>query len=146
MHYRQPRPKADDSQPRARPSTRIINLPNVRVELAVEHVAAHRHLELIEGVLHDVVGVEIVDFAHGDVDVGLHGVGEKQELCARLRVEALQPEILRLHDLEPRGGLRPAGEGPSLPASARAAAASEAAAGLVLMLLLGVVVGGLVLP
>jgi hypothetical protein len=84
------------------PPLPAVNLPNIRQQLPVEHVAPDGHLELVERVLHDVVGVQLVDASDGDVDVGLRRVGEEQELGARHGVEALQPKVLGLEHLEPR--------------------------------------------
>lgn len=85
-----------------------VDLPNVRVQLPIKGLAANGHLELIEGVLHDVVRVQVVDPTHGNIHVGLHRVGEEQEFGAGQGVEALQPEVLGLEDLESRRRLRPA--------------------------------------
>jgi hypothetical protein len=45
--------------------------------MAVEGFAADRHLELIEGVLHHIVGVEFIYFAYDDVNVGHQWVGKE---------------------------------------------------------------------
>lgn len=84
------------------PSLPAVNLPNIRQQLSVKHLTPDGHLELVKRVLHDIVGVQLVDASDGDVDVGLRRVGEEQELGARHGVEALQPEILGLEHLEPR--------------------------------------------
>jgi hypothetical protein len=88
----------------------IVDLPYVRIELPVEHLAPDRHLQLVEGILHDVVRVQVVDPVHGHVDVGLQRLGEEQKLGAGQGGEALQPEVLRLQDLETRWRLGPDGQ------------------------------------
>lgn len=85
----------------------VINLPDIRQEFPVKDLAPNRHLERVEGVLHDVVGVQVVNPPHGHVDVCLRRVREEQELGPGHGAEALQAEVLRLHDLEARGGLGP---------------------------------------
>lgn len=70
------------------------------------------HLGLIEGILHDVIGVELVDAAHDDLDVGLLGLGKEQELGAREGLEAGQAEEGALENFEAgEGGTRQGGLG-----------------------------------
>lgn len=111
-------------------SRRAINLADIRKQPPVEQFAADGHLKLVKGVLHDVVGIVLVDPAHGGVGsgtAGLDGVGEEEELEPRLGGEALQAEVLRLHDLEARGGLGPREQG----AVRKGAAASSSSAAAV---------------
>jgi hypothetical protein len=67
-----------------------------------EEVAADGHLELVEGVLEDVVAVELVDHAERDVERGRARVGAEDELDARERLEALEAERVRLELLDAR--------------------------------------------
>ena len=106
-------PSIQSSQSSASPA---VNLPDIRPQPPLKGVAPNGHLELVEGVLHDVVAVELVDAAHGHVDIGLGGVGEEEELCAGEGVEALHAEVLRLEDLEAGGaggfvGVQAGGDG-----------------------------------
>ncbi|KAL6403094.1 putative multiubiquitin chain binding protein (MBP1) [Ilyonectria robusta] len=91
----------------------IVDLPNVRQHFPVKNVTPDGHLQGVKGVLHDVIRVQVVDAADGDVDIGLRGVGEDEEFGARQGGVALHAEVLRLQDLEPRRRLRsaPAGRG-----------------------------------
>jgi hypothetical protein len=66
------------------------------VQAAVELVAPDGHLDGVERVLHDVVGVQLIYFLHHGIDIGLLRLSEKEELCARLRLEALDPELAGL--------------------------------------------------
>ena len=77
-----------------------IHLPDIAPEPALKEVAPDGHLELVERILHDKIAVKIVYPAHGQVDIGLRGVGKKQELCAGQGGEALQTEVFRLEHLQ----------------------------------------------
>ena len=75
---------------------------NISSEMSIKSLALDRHVDLVKGILHDVVGVELVHPTDDDVDVGLVRLGEEQELGAGQRLETLQPEMLRLEHLQPR--------------------------------------------
>ncbi|MCJ1240400.1 hypothetical protein MMC14_008402 [Varicellaria rhodocarpa] len=83
--------------------------------MPIEALAPDRHLDLIEGVLHHVIGVQLVDPPHDDLDVRLLRLGEQEELGPRERLEAGQAEEGRLEDFETRegGGARDAACGGS---------------------------------
>ena len=84
-----------------RRARRVVGLDEVR-HVRREEVAADGHLELVEGVLEDVVAVELVDHAERDVERGRAGVGAEDELDARERLEALEAERVRLELLDAR--------------------------------------------
>jgi hypothetical protein len=67
------------------------------------------HLHRVEGILHDEIGVQLVDLAYDDLDVGLRGLRQHQELCARGRLEAVEPKVRGLEHLDAG---RPHGEAP----------------------------------
>ena len=68
--------------------------------MPIEALAPDGHLGLIEGVLHHVIGVQLVDPPHDDLDVGLLGLGEEEELGPRECLETGQAEEGRLEDFE----------------------------------------------
>lgn len=78
--------------------------------MTIERLTPHRHLQLVERVLHDVVRVQLVYLAHDDVDVGHQRVREQQELGPRHRLEAGHAELVRLEDLDARLGQARVGE------------------------------------
>ena len=80
----------------------VVDLPNVGQQFPVKNITSDRHLQRVEGVLCDVIGVQIVHLTHRHINVRLRRVGEKQELRACKSIKALQAEILCLHDLETR--------------------------------------------
>ena len=84
-----------------RRARRVVGLDEVR-DVRREEVAADGHLELVEGVLEDVVAVELVDHAERDVERGRARVGAEDELDARERLEALEAERVRLELLDAR--------------------------------------------
>lgn len=88
----------------------VVYLSNIRQQLAIKKVATHRHLKRVEGVLHDVVGVEVVNAPQRHVNVCLRGIGEEEELCAGEGGEALHAKVFRLEHLEARRRLGAAGE------------------------------------
>lgn len=71
---------------------------------SVKLVDTNGHLETVEGVGHDVVGIDVVASASNLVCVGLLRAGEKQELCAGGSLETGQTEVRRLERLN-AGGL-----------------------------------------
>jgi hypothetical protein len=73
-----------------------------------------RHLGLVERVLHDVVGVPLVDALDDGIDIRHERVGDQEELGAGVSLETGQSEEGRFQRLEPgdwegrvgdRGGL-----------------------------------------
>ncbi len=64
--------------------------------MTIKRFTLDRHINLIERIFHDIVGVELIDTPHDDVDVGLIGFGEEQEFGPRQGLEALHPEVLAL--------------------------------------------------
>lgn len=56
-------------------------------QIPVEGFTAYWHLDLIEGILHDVVRIELVNTLHDHVDVWLVGLCEYEEFraCASIR-------------------------------------------------------------
>lgn len=88
----------------------VVDLSDVGVQFPVKHLTADGHLQLVERVLHDVVRVQLVDPPRGHIHVRLGVVGVQEELGARHGVEALQAEVLCLHDLEPGRRLWPGGD------------------------------------
>jgi hypothetical protein len=67
----------------------VVDLSNIRQQLPIKDVTPNRHLKLIEGVFHDVVSIHIIYAADYQIDVGLRGIGENQELRSRHGVETL---------------------------------------------------------
>lgn len=81
--------------------------------MSVECFTAHWHLELIEGVLHHVVCIQLVDLVHDCVHAARRRVREKQELGPRQRLEACQAEPVCLEEFQARH--RDAGVGVAIP-------------------------------
>lgn len=80
--------------------------------MPIERLAPHRHLRLVERILHHVVGVQFVDAAHGRIHVRLLRLREEQELRAGDRLEAGEAEERRFEDFDAReGGARDGGVG-----------------------------------
>jgi hypothetical protein len=52
----------------------------------------HRHLELVERVLHDVIRVALIHALHDGVDVRHERVGYEQEFASRVGLETAEPE------------------------------------------------------
>jgi len=64
------------------------------IQSTVEFLAPYWHLHSIERVLHDIVGVQLIDPPHHRVDIWLVGLRKEQELDTGLRLEALHAEVL----------------------------------------------------
>ncbi len=68
--------------------------------MPIKGLAFDRHIKLVKGILHNVVRVQLVHPADDHIHIGLVRFGEEQELRAREGLEALQPEILALQQLD----------------------------------------------
>lgn len=55
---------------------------DIRQQVPVEGLAAYRHLDLIEGVLHDIVCIELVDTLNDYIDIWLVGLCEDEKFRA----------------------------------------------------------------
>ena len=62
---------------------------DISPQMAIECFALDGHVNLVEGILHDVVGEELIDLSNHDVDVWLMRLSEEQELGTRQCLEAL---------------------------------------------------------
>lgn len=71
--------------------------------MPVECFTSYRHLQLVEGVLHHIIRIQLVDFVHDGIHVAGHGVREEQELCPCQCLEAGQAEFVRLEELQACG-------------------------------------------
>lgn len=88
----------------------VVDLSDIRVQFPIKHLTPDGHLQLVERVLHNIVRVQLVDPPRGDIHVRLRRISENEELGTRHGVEALKAKVLRLHDLQARGRLIPAGQ------------------------------------
>ena len=68
--------------------------------MPIEPLTPNRHLHLIEGILHDIVGVQLIDAAHDDLHIWLLGFREEEELGPREGLETGQAEEGRFENLE----------------------------------------------
>lgn len=68
--------------------------------MPIEGFTSHRHFQLIEGIFHHVVGVELVHFAHDDVNVGHQRIREQEKLGAGEGLEAGEAETVGFEDLD----------------------------------------------
>ena len=76
---------------------------DIRAQVPVKSLAFDRHVDLVEGVLHDIVRVQLIDPANGDIYIGLKWLGKEQKLRPRQRMEALQPEVFALEHFNAGG-------------------------------------------
>lgn len=67
----------------------LLSRLDVRAQMPIKGLALDRHIDLVEGVLHDVVRIQLVDLADDDIHVRLVRLGEEQELRARQSLKAL---------------------------------------------------------
>lgn len=70
-------------------------------QMPVKCFTSYRHLQLVEGVLHHVVRIQLVDLVHDCLHVAGHGIREEQELGACQCLETGQAEPVRLEVLQP---------------------------------------------
>ena len=78
--------------------------------MPIEALAPNGHLGLVEGVLHDIIRVELVVAAHDVLEVRLLGLREQEELGPREGLKAGEAEEGRFQDLEAgEGGARHCG-------------------------------------
>ena len=71
--------------------------------MPVKSLTFDRHINLVKGVFHDIVRVQLIDPANGNIHVGLKWLGKEQKLRPRQRLEALQSEVLALEHFNAGG-------------------------------------------
>lgn len=74
--------------------------PDPVLNVPLEFLAANRHLQAVEGILHDIVGVQLVAFADDLFGVLLNGFREEEELGPRRSLKAAQEEAGGLQRLD----------------------------------------------
>lgn len=116
--HAQTRPRRSPTPPRTGGLHRLVSGPKlrphqIRRQCAVELLDADRHLERIEGVLHDVVAVHLIASPHDRFRVRLLRAREQQEFDAGGRLEAGQVEVAGLEALDAGG------RGPPVPGRRR---------------------------
>lgn len=89
----------------------MIQRPHIPQQLPLPRLTPNRIINGIERILHHIIGIQLVDIPNDTVDIRLQRLREEQELGARERLEALQPEVLRLEHLDARGRGRAVREG-----------------------------------
>lgn len=83
----------------------LLSRLNVSAQMAIKGLTLDRHIDLIKGILHDIVGVQLIHPSDHDIDIRLQGFGEEEELGPRQGLKALQSEALALEHFEARRGL-----------------------------------------
>lgn len=68
--------------------------------MPIPRLGSDRHLDLIEGVLHDVVRIQLIHFSQNHIHVRLMRFREQEELRAGQSLEARQAKRLAFEDLE----------------------------------------------
>jgi hypothetical protein len=68
--------------------------------MPIEGLASHRHLDLIERVLHDEVRIKLVDLLHHRVHIARHGIREQEELRARQGLKTRQAKLVCLEVIQ----------------------------------------------
>lgn len=83
------------------------------IKTSIEFLTPNRHLDGIEGVLHNIVRIQLVYLPHRGINVGLCRFCEEEEFDAGLCLETLDTEVARFEDFNARGprGERGGGEG-----------------------------------
>lgn len=74
-------------------------------------LTAYRHLQLVEGILHHIIRVQLIHLSHNRVHIRLARFGEEQKLGAREGLKTVQPEGGGLEDLDSRALVGGYGEG-----------------------------------
>lgn len=88
-------------------NARLLHLGEQLLELIVEQLAPDGHLQRVEGVLEDIIGVQLVHLAQQNVDTIQARLRDHNELDAGERLKAVQREGVRLQQLNARAfGLR----------------------------------------
>jgi hypothetical protein len=68
------------------------------IQAPIKLLAPNRHLDGIERVLHDVVGIQLIYLLHHCVHIGLLRLSEEQELDTGLCLETLDAEVGAFED------------------------------------------------
>lgn len=70
--------------------------PQPRPQMSVKGFTSHRHFQLVEGVFHHIVRVQLVDLVDDGFHIAGHGVRKEQEFSAGQRLKTRQSEFVRL--------------------------------------------------
>lgn len=74
--------------------------PDPSAQSPIKLLTSHRHLQGIERILHDIVGVELINLRDNRITVRLVRFGEEQEFHAGRCLKARQAEIRSLEHFE----------------------------------------------
>lgn len=75
-----------------------LSRPHIPHQMPIKSLTPHRHLQLIERILHYIVRIHFINPAHYHIHIRLLRLREQQELRAGRRLEARQAEQRRLED------------------------------------------------
>lgn len=86
--------------------------------MSVKRITSDGHLQLVERILHDIVGIQLIDLAHHGIHVLHQRVGEEKELGPGQGLEAGQAKLVGFKHLDSslwysgvRGRVRSRGRG-----------------------------------
>ena len=68
--------------------------------MSIKSLAPYGHFQLIKWIFGYVIGIELVDFPYGNIDVRLMRFAEKQELCASEGLETGEAEERGFEDFD----------------------------------------------
>jgi hypothetical protein len=68
--------------------------------MPIECLTSHRHLNLIEWILHHEIRIELVDLLDDPVHTASQGIREQQELCPCQGLETGQSELVGLEVIQ----------------------------------------------
>lgn len=66
--------------------------------MPIESFAPHRHLKLVEGVLHHVIRIKLIDLVHNNVHTASQRIGKEEEFRPGQGLEARQAKLFRLEE------------------------------------------------
>ena len=68
--------------------------------MPIKCLTPHRHLELIERILHHVVRIELIDLLHDCLHIASHRIRKQQEFRPRQSLETCQSELVGLEVIQ----------------------------------------------
>lgn len=70
--------------------------------MPIESLTSHRHLKLIERILHNIIRIQLINLIHNRFHTPRNRIREKQELGPRQGLETSQSKLVRLELFETR--------------------------------------------
>lgn len=77
--------------------------PNIAIQPSIKLLTPNRHLNSIKRILHNKVGIKLINSPDNRINIRLRRFREQQELRPRERLKACQSKVCALQNFKPGG-------------------------------------------